>query len=167
MAYYTGTPDGVPHIPERCFVSRGAEPVRVLIESLELQGEHSQPNEAGRIKATTAAGDVVRLPDDRMELSVFQYLPLESDTPDSVRYFFVVNGKIKPRPRDVRASAFDLRSKYAYFCKVEVMPVARVEDPQDARRMIERFLAYALPELFRCLPDWDAVLEGRLPDGNR
>ena len=163
LAYYTGTPDGVPHIPERCYVARGARGFNVRADRLDLRGDHIHTDTDGQVWAQPIVGAAVRLPDDRMNMSVFEFLPHNSDVPAAVSYFFVVNGNFVARPRSVRASILDLRSKYAYFCKVEVMPAAPINQPETARRIIEPFLAHALPELFVCLPDWHEVLDGQWP----
>jgi hypothetical protein len=74
-------------------------------------------------------------------------------------YFFVANGALARTSYDVRAMAFNLTDRYAYYCKVQLTKSGLVESDTDS--MLEPFKADAsellsalVPHLMRCLPDW-------------
>jgi hypothetical protein len=76
----------------------------------------------------------------------------------SVAYFFHVNGHFESSPLGVRRSLQNLFEKHGYYAKVEVLTI--VDDPKRSAEVMRDFLASALPEIERTLPDWQAVRGG-------
>jgi hypothetical protein len=82
-----------------------------------------------------------------------------------VGYFFQANGKYEEDPNKVRVMLQNLRERYAYFAKIEVMtllpprPGALENDPQKegdrkaAGAAMQQFLSTTLPEVEKLLPD--------------
>lgn len=134
VAYYTGGVDTVPHIPERCMVAGGYDPVGREQADLDL-GERVVP--ASFVQFQQSAGKVRP-----------QTL--------SVAYFFHVNGQYEwDAITGVRMKLQDLTVKRAYFAKIECMTVAGQPEQAPAKAAIERFMTQALPEIERCLPVWN------------
>lgn len=157
IAYYTGRADTVPHVPELCYVASGVQ----AVSSAEL-----------RLALAPTAGGATTVP-----LTQFVFRPRQGSESMSVFYFFIANGRFFGTKTGVRLQAFDVRDRYAYYCKVEVMPgaarrapetgkwqfAAGISDSEQARAAVQRFLTAALPEIQRCLPDWTEVRAGRYP----
>ncbi|MHC4590743.1 MAG: hypothetical protein ACYTAQ_15830, partial [Planctomycetota bacterium] len=73
-------------------------------------------------------------------------------------YFFIANGRITPTPEGVRAFAFNLTTKYAYYAKVQfTMYVSEQMTKDDFAEVVADLAAGLLPELMSCLPDWSEV----------
>ncbi len=157
IAYYTGTPDTVPHVPDRCFVAGGIDPIGTAFTTLQLAGPayrntadvwtaHSRLNPAG-----------VTIPADEFSATIFTFSQKDRPTLRSnVIYFFAANGKFLSTPDLVRAHGFDPRDRYSYYCKVEV-GLFGIDDPQDAAEKASMFLSAIMPEVMACLPDWDRL----------
>lgn len=151
VTYYTGKVDTVPHVPDRCYVADGFQPTAYDVKTWNM-GEYAKgvPREAQ-----------VRFID-------FQDQTARGAQNRCVAYFFNANGEYKDSPLVVRQMLQDLRQRYAYFAKIEVMtllpnrPGAGEQDPQKERdraaaaASMQRFLAAALPEVEKILPDWNA-----------
>lgn len=165
VAYYTGTPDAVPHVPERCQVAGGAKPVGIEHRDVMLNSPYIFPNaDDGRDMTMTLGGVKSTLPSRTVPLRVFTYREKveEFERPAAIGYFFISNGSFIASPEEVRLKAFDLREKYAYWCKVEVRPL-NVQRSEDMVEVAGKFLSAAMPEILSCLPDWHEVREGRYP----
>ncbi len=167
VAYYTGTPDTVPHVPDRCFIAGGVRPIDVSRIELNLSDERYEPDpEHGGylFPAFLTWPKRVRVPAKDIEATIFTYghTGRGHEVVDNVIYFFAANGKFLPTPDHVRLQGFDPRDKYSYYCKVEVR-LAGVEDPELARERAASLLSVVLPEVMACLPDWVDVTEGRWP----
>ncbi|MEO0964933.1 MAG: exosortase/archaeosortase family protein [Planctomycetota bacterium] len=168
MAYYTGTPDTVPHVPERCFVGGGATPVSgpdvvpLAIDSPMFVVETDQDGEPIVIAPSALARDEVRLPSKHFDATLFSFQGNAEADVSSVLYFFVANDKALATPDQVRAHGFSIADRYSYYCKVELQWFG-VSDAQTVQSRSEAFLAAAMPEIMACLPDWIAVQEGRWP----
>lgn len=136
VAYYTGGVDTVPHIPERCMVAGGYDPV-------------------GREQADLDLGERV------VPASFVQFQQKAGHTRPktlSVAYFFHVNGVYEwDAITGVRMRLQNLFETRAYFAKIECMAVAGQPDQAPAQAAIERFMAEALPEIERCLPVWEST----------
>lgn len=178
VAYYTGTADTVPHVPELCYVASGVTAVSSSDVRLPLEAATITASGAdGLLTATTADGTSVHLPARTVPATQFLFKPRGAAAPVAVYYFFIVNGKLYGSKTGVRLQSFDVRDRYSYYCKVEVMAGALARDPRSnawtfvgadpdtdrARTTVSRFLTAALPELMLLLPDWPAVQAGRYP----
>jgi len=157
VPYYTGTIDTVPHVPDRCFVAGGAQPFARDIETAELESVRMTERADGSIKAVTMAGKLVQMPDDQVPMTVVTFAhPEDRSNTYCVTYFFVANHTYTATPEGVRLKALNLTDKYAYHAKVEVMPYG-AREPGQTVELTAEFLSYMLPEIFLCLPDWQAA----------
>jgi hypothetical protein len=142
VTYYTGLVDTVAHIPDRCYIADGYQPVRWQVLNWDAFDGH-----AGR-----TVGDV-------------RYINFEDQTaerkavPRNVAYFFHCNGNYVNDPAQVRMRLQDLREKYGYYAKVELMTL--MPDGDASARIMDDFLHSALPEVERCLPDWNEVIKAK------
>jgi hypothetical protein len=55
----------------------------------------------------------------------------------------------------VRRSLQNLFRKHGYYAKVELMTTIR--DTEKSAQVMSDFLCAALPEIEKCLPDWNAI----------
>jgi len=149
ITYYTGMVDTVAHIPDRCFLADGFE-----VTNYDTRRD--------RTLGTYADGTPRKLD--------YRLINFEDETgrgraPQNVAYFFHVNGHYEPDPLGVRRSLQNLFERYGYYAKVEVMGPGELPRPgetsEQARQRstdaIENLLSSLLPEVERCLPDWDAL----------
>jgi len=151
VTYYTGMVDTVPHVPEKCYVADGFEP-------------------AGDIP--TIAQTLGTYPDGRPRDVKYRYIHFQDTTGNgrvdrSVAYLFHVNGRYESSNIAVRTELANLLQRYGYFAKVELMTQARSRaDSTSAEKAAAQeksmaafndLLTWALPELERCLPDWNKV----------
>lgn len=127
LTYYTGKADTVAHIPERCYVGGGFDPVDPTTEQWGL----------GR-------GISVRS---------IQFTNLTDQAKRNVAYFFQVNGRYDSDSLGVRADLQDLFTRNGYYAKVEMMCISA--DRQKASTSMQRFLGAALPSIESALPDWN------------
>jgi hypothetical protein len=144
ITYYTGLADTVAHIPERCMVADGYEPSSYDTESV-------------------TAGNYA---DGRPRNVSFRFIHFEDQTAQGrvardVAYLFHVDGAYDCDSLAVRHRLASLTEPYGYYAKVELMttsPTGTSQVSDDARvAAMTDFLSYALPELERCLPDWQKV----------
>jgi hypothetical protein len=134
VTYYTGLVDTVAHIPERCVVADGYEPQDP--QTLVWETEKS-PVEVRFINFEDQTG--------------FER------TPRAVAYTFHVNGHYESSPTGVRRSLQNLFQKYGYYAKLEMM--AQGMHPEQARTIMNEFLALAAPRVEQVLPDWEALTQ--------
>lgn len=175
-AYYTGSIDTVPHVPERCMVGAGwqidSDP-RTIAVNLDRTRWVPDPRDPDAMKlgymrmrtgsGSDAPGRPVNLPkgisDVRMQVTRFI-------APDGTKlyagYFFVANGQVATTAFDVRRMAFDKSAKYAYYMKIQVSAVDAASEEEFIERAAE-LLNELLPELMRCVPDWLKVERGEYP----
>ncbi|MCC5830557.1 MAG: exosortase/archaeosortase family protein [Phycisphaeraceae bacterium] len=183
LAYYSGTVDTVPHVPERCFIggghaSAGVDRVPITLSGNQYRERDIGPEQPSRMGQTEWVADVsedewVRVPRMDFRATRFNFAP--QTNPDTftqtaaeirtVIYFFVADGDFHATAFDVRRTAFEARNRYAYYCKVEVQILDVVDDPELAQRRSEEFLSELMPHVLRILPDWVEVQEGRYPRG--
>ncbi len=167
IAYYTGTVDTVPHVPQQCFKAGGMDQVAGGGTVLHLEGDGYKPDpqrEGAYLHAVkdTGFGDEVRIPEVDVHATYFTFAnPARNNQRLNVAYFFVANGKFLPSPNAVRANGFDLRDKYSYYCKIQV--TVEVPDKDEAMERVSSLLSELMPEIMSCLPDWVDVTEGRWP----
>lgn len=144
MAYYTGLVDTVAHIPERCMVGGGFDPVNPARVALNV-GADREPlfvkyNDFRKRDGGRGAGELII----------------------NVLYFFQVNGDYEwDSISGVRYKLQNLWEKYGYYCKIEMSTVALA--PEESQAVAADFLSQALPEMEKLLPDWEAVNGRRLP----
>jgi hypothetical protein len=146
VTYYTGMVDTVAHVPDRCVTADGYEP-----KSYETVKWPIGRDLAANKKPLDGDGK----PSDEIEV---RYINFEDQTgtsnvPRSITYFFSANGAFESSPLGVRRKLADLSQRKAYYAKIEVMTT--MENARDSARVQTDFLTAAMPEIQRCLPDWD------------
>ncbi len=180
LAYYTGMIDTVPHVPDRCFVGAGmvidgdagTVPVPLSMDGL-VPDEEASAAQAGRVfrvRATNPTdagkkvdGIFVHLPrdPDKIEMKITKF-----SGPKIPRiysgYFFVANGGTVATGDGVRLLAFDLKSKYAYYMKVQFTS-ATVQSAEELAKYAGLFLDENFADIMLCVPDWVEVEAGRYP----
>lgn len=178
LAYYTGSIDTVPHIPERCFVGGGMQigaGTRVVDMALDdsrwLPMRDAPEVMEGRAYTTTLArgtysnrpGQRVLLPLDprRMQMRVTEF-SVPGRPSLFAGYFFIVNGEHRSSAEGVRLLAFDLKTDYAYYLKVQFNS-QRVESAEELAEVASDLLDDLLGELMLCVPDWAEVATGAWP----
>jgi exosortase len=172
VAYYTGTPDTVPHVPDRCYVAGGMERRGVNREAVSLNrgyGTYQQEPDGRWTALSNLAQGRVTVPRVEFPITLFTYAEPGSAEQSNVLYFFSANGQFLANPDEVRINGFNLSDRYSYYCKIEV-GFPDVSDPEVARQRAEAFLSVALPEILACLPDWEKVKAGQqemMKAGNR
>ena len=140
VAYYTGAVDTVPHIPERCMLAGGFDPVGRTLADLALQG--GAPLRVSFVQFQERAGHAH---------------PMTF----SVGYLFHVNGDWEhDAVTGVRKRLQNLSERHAYFAKVELMTQGPQTPAAQAQRAMGDFLTHAAPEIERILPDWSALSGG-------
>lgn len=182
LAYYTGMVDTVPHVPERCLVGGGASivggtvmapvPINpdklIAVSDAETAGA-PVPLFTARVNTPKSPmnGQRVRLPRgwQDIKLRVTEFAFPGTDTRMFAGYFFIANGGIATSAEDVRLLAFDLRSDYAYYMKVQLSAFG-LESPQKLGETAGQLLDELLPEIMLCVPDWAEVEAGRFPPDN-
>jgi hypothetical protein len=146
VTYYTGLVDTVPHIPDRCYVAGGYEPV-----------DHSYPT--WDVSPPGVLGSFADTPSRQLQVCFINFedqTASRSSLPINVAYFFQCNGSYESDPIDgVRMRLQDLTERHGYFAKVELKTV--MSDQMASKEKMADFLRYVLPEIERCLPDWQAV----------
>jgi hypothetical protein len=153
VTYYTGMADTVAHVPERCYVADGFDVVHADTKSMSL-GNY---------------------PDGRPRDVNIQYLTFEDTTGRerigrNVAYLFHCNGKYLSSPYEVRGALQNLFQRYGYYAKIELMTTTpqigyrsgfEVNKVGDALDAMADFLASALPEFEKCMPDWSRLEGGQ------
>jgi hypothetical protein len=139
ITYYTGMVDTVAHIPDRCYIADGFEP-----SSYKVLTWSAFDNRPGRDERK----------DDVRFINFEDQVAARHSEPRNVAYFFQANGEYTSDPIGVRLLLQNLRQRYGYYAKVEMMSMG---DPDESARMMNDFLTPALPELEKCLPDWKTV----------
>lgn len=164
IAYYTDTPDTVPHVPDRCFVAGGAQGMGTSTATLALTGPGYEGQPAGDQffhKATLEPE--ARMLGREIDATVFTYAdPKRPRHTEHVLYFFVANGQVLSTPDLVRAQGFDPRDRYSFYCKVEIQ-VFGVSDKAVAQERAASLLSHMMPDVMACLPDWVDVRAGLWP----
>lgn len=146
VTYYTGMVDTVAHVPDRCVTADGYEP-----KSYE---EVYWPI-ARDLPASKKPLDGDHKPTDDIQV---RYINFEDQTgtsniPRSITYFFHVNGTFDSSPLGVRRKLAKLSERKAYYAKIEVMTT--MDNARDSARVQTDFLTSAMPEIQRCMPDWE------------
>jgi hypothetical protein len=136
LTYYTGLVDTVAHIPDRCYIADGFEPTTYKVEPWSaLNGKPG---------------------DDQVRFIVFEdQTPNRGAVKKNVAYFFHCDGKYENDPIAVRKNLAGLFEKYGYYMKIELQTIEL--KPEDGAKVMNGFLTDALPEIEKCLPDWQKV----------
>ncbi len=173
IPYYTGLIDAVPHVPDRC-LQAGGWVIASLPDNIELPIDRStwRPDPQRRNLDTgepyplltfrhhvTGVTQTVRMPIGEFKLRTTEF---RDASKPKVRiyagYFFIANGRTTPTPEGVRASAFNLKTKYAYYAKIQfTMHVPEQMTKGEFAEVVADLAAELLPELMSCLPDWSEV----------
>jgi hypothetical protein len=141
LTYYTGSVDTVAHVPDRCYIADGYEPTsHTYVSWSAFEGR------PGRAEAN--AGDVCYI-------NFEDQIASRQAASKNVAYFFNGNGAYTADPIQVRILLQDLRQRYAYYSKIELLTVMR--DADESAKVMNDFLVSALPEVERCLPDWKKI----------
>ncbi len=150
IAYYTGDPDLVPHVPEACYTGGGHEVKEKFTLDLNVDDVNvpGVPRD-GKIPATG-------LIFSRKSTEIWQ-----ASAQFPVIYFFKVNGQYKGSRTATRVALGDLTSQYSYFSKVEIKffnSKGLCPEKTQAAQATEKLLRVLLPVLERNhWPDWNEV----------
>lgn len=172
-AYYTGMIDTVPHVPDRCFVAGGMQLAGLTRDvPLKLDRERWRDRDVeGPMKGhlyTMLTKDKTanpHLPRDPQELKLHCTKYVADGHDLYAGYFFIANGGAVARAEEVRLLAFDLRSRYAYYLKVQFTS-ANVKSDEELAALAASFLDETFGDLMRCVPDWVEVEAGNYPPDN-
>ncbi|MFI4881656.1 MAG: exosortase-associated EpsI family protein [Phycisphaerales bacterium JB064] len=179
VAYYTGSIDTVPHIPERCFVGGGMQigggtkVVGLPLDDSQWLPMRDAPEmmDGRAYTATLARGNYSNRPGQRVLLPLdprdIQLRVTEFSVPGRpslyAGYFFIVNGEHRSSAEGVRLLAFDLKTDYAYYLKVQFNS-QRVQSAEELAEVAGDLLNDLLGELMLCVPDWAEVTRGAWPE---
>ncbi len=175
----TGGVDTVPHIPERCYVGGGMIALRTEIVPLKLDESLWSPHAGASASEKSGwfrqrvpnwspdgAGSSVTLPRDpgAMKLRVTEFAAASNVAGPKLYagYLFVANGGHVSSAEEVRLLAFDLKSDYAYYLKVQFTSRS-VRSPEELADQASSLMGELLPEIMRCVPDWVEVEAGNYP----
>lgn len=176
-AYYTGMIDTVPHVSDRCFIGAGmtlasaAKDVPVPIDMERWRKVETDVPVVLQDKLFRA-----RMPNwsDQPGTEIFTTFDPSKLVLHSFKftdpkgrevysgYFFIANGGVVAKAEDVRLLAFDLRSKYAYYAKIQFTSTS-VKSQEELGEAAGSFLSDMLPEIMRCVPPWQDVERGVYP----
>lgn len=176
-AYYTGMIDTVPHVSDRCFVgggmtlASGAKDVAIPIDM-----ERWRKVETDVPVVLTDRLFRARMPNwsDQPGTDIFTTFDPSKLVLHSFKfadpkgrelysgYFFIANGGVVAKAEDVRLLAFDLRSKYAYYAKIQFTS-SSVKSQEELGEAAGSILSDMLPEIMRCIPPWQEVERGTYP----
>ncbi|MFM7259416.1 MAG: exosortase-associated EpsI family protein [bacterium] len=167
VAYYTGTIDAVPHIPERCWAVGGLELTQNSEPAnLDIDRSKWRPSDVDGyftsdvIDPVTADIESVTMPVGDLVATTIEFQDPKSPKIRQVGgYFFIANGRLESSSYGVRRAAFNLSDRYAYYCKVQVTKKGLVDDEDGSligpfKEDATELLGALLPEVMRCLPDW-------------
>ncbi|MFZ9879779.1 MAG: exosortase-associated EpsI family protein [Phycisphaerales bacterium] len=170
VAYYTGTIDAVPHIPERCWAVGGLEVTRnSTVVPLQIDRTGWAPlegDDSGRYSvafvtdAVTADREPVTMPVGEIAATTIEFQdPKRPEIRQVGGYFFIANGRATSNSYGVRSLAFNLSDRYAYYCKIQLMKRGTVASADGSlmgpfTEDASELLTMLLPHVMRCLPDW-------------
>lgn len=183
VAYYTGTIDDVPHIPERCLNVHGYIPVgESVVVPLDIDMSAWDRTSGVFNRATgeeypsTQTADPIYLRQSTVHMPVGDFKLRVTEFQSASRqgwrviagYLFIANGRVTPNAYGVRELAFSRTERYAYYCKVQLNIEGQVSEGSDS--LLPEFMEQAneimsaiLPPLMARLPDWPAVESGHHP----
>ena len=180
VAYYTGKIDSVPHVPERCWATSGLEATmapshfdlnvgkswRVDQETLHVASSSPYPI-VNRKHPVTGRDEIVFMPVGDVVMRATEFQDPKNPNERLVGgYFFIANGSLTPSAFGVRGVAFNRSVEYAYYCKVQLNYIGKVNQGED---LISTFIPVAtdffevlLPELMVRLPEWPSIEGSKL-----
>lgn len=147
VTYYTGMVDTVAHVPDRCVTASGFEP--------KAYDTVNWPMASGLPPEARENGD-----DVEVRHILFQDQVGSREVTQNISYFFHANGQFMSSPLKVRQKLGELWVKKGYYAKIETL--STLEQKEAASERMTDFLTFALPEIYKCLPDW-AVETGAKP----
>ena len=176
LAYYTGSIDDVPHIPERCWAVAG-NLMTMAPQAMPLEVDLGRwPESEARNRATgdpyrraTVADPItgrvadVSLPVGDLELTVTEFQNPKAPRQRTVGgYLFVANGRLTRSAYGVRALAYERTERKAFYCKVQFNLSGTVSSDEESilpryREDVSELMSELLPHLMKCLPDWPSV----------
>jgi len=178
LAYYTGTIDTVPHVPERCLVGAGwqiEEKSKIIRIPLTFTDEHGHDVLVRDTYVESSKGDVwlTRDPDtgrrrrlpreiENLRMNVTQFRNADGSVNLYAGYFFIANGVIYPKSELVRLNAYRLENDYAFYAKIQFSSMT-VGSAEELAEIAADFLDNSFHEIMRLLPDWVEVEDGRYP----
>ena len=119
LTYYTGSVDTVAHIPDRCYIADGFEPTsHNMVTWSAFEGRPGRDDARRRRRLLHQ----FRRPGCLAAIHAAR----------NVAYFFHANGVYTADPIGVRVLLQDLRQRYAYYSKIELMTAD--ERPESNRR---------------------------------
>jgi hypothetical protein len=142
VTYYTGGVDTVAHIPERCYVADGYQPVDT---------PESPSWDMGQNRMTKTPAD----PNIGVRFINFEDQTGARRVTKRVAYFFFVDGQYASDPLTVRQTLANLRYKHGFYSKVELMSI--MPDHDQCAKVMCNFLQSAMPQIEKCYPDWNKV----------
>lgn len=140
--YYTGLVDTVAHVPDRCYVAGGYEPTKKIAQEWNSVSKLIDPS-----GQTKFASPYITF-EDQKGMTETQRL--------NVAYMFHANGHFEPDADNVRFALQNLRNRFAYYAKVEMMTIG--DERESSGRAMDDFLGFLLPEYLKLLPDWNEVM---------
>lgn len=178
VAYYTGMIDGVPHVPERCWVAGGLDALEsptgwdIPVDRSAWRADTAVAAEGVNYPVVDVIDPITRLPEPvHMPLGDFVVTAAEYQNKLNPEerviggYFFIANGRIATSGLGVRTLAFSPTQRHAYYCKVQFAMPCRADDPKRKEKFIKsvgELLDRLLPPLMRRLPDWPSVERGEV-----
>ncbi|MHC4652480.1 MAG: exosortase-associated EpsI family protein [Planctomycetota bacterium] len=173
IPYYTGLIDAVPHVADRCLQAGGWVPAN-LPDNLDLPIDQSswRPDpqrvnlDTGKPYPVVTFQDswtgekyTVRMPINEFKLRTTEFR--DANNPDIriyAGYLFIANGQTTPNPEGVRMFAFNLKTKYAYYAKIQFTMYAPEQmTGEEFAEVVADLATELLPELMLCLPDWSEI----------
>ena len=174
IPYYTGLIDAVPHVADRCLTAGGwviaSLPVNLDLpidrsswrpdpQRVNLDTGKPYPVVTFQDRVLEGRTHTVRMPIGEFKLRTTEFR--DGANPDLriyAGYFFIANGQTTPIPEGVRAFAFNLKTKYAYFAKIQFTMYAPEQlSREEFAEVVADLAAELLPELMLCLPDWSEI----------
>jgi hypothetical protein len=140
LTYYTGMIDTVAHVPERCMTASGFEATRNEVMACGALKQRDGDQSMRFIVFEDSEGTAFPIPGGPRRVSNFTY-------------FFNCNGEYTSDSIGVRTRLANLFQTYGYYMKIETQVLFSGET--TAARTSADLLEYALPEIERCLPDWN------------
>ena len=174
IAYYTGMIDAIPHVPERCWGAAGlvmisqpsTKDVQVdrskwdLVSGPKNLSTGSIYPSATVVDPVTRREETVFLPIGETEMSVTVF---QDEANPKFRlvggYLFIANARFTSSTNVVKTYAFDLSSRYSYYCKVQCSMLVNDNDQAVEKwsELTADLLSELLPTLMRRLPDWTLI----------